>query len=124
VRTPTGPVVPFLYTKRVPTAGRHYQPAGFSSEPVDASATCEQMALAYFKDLTTGVKWHFDYGGNFDRCQESFADYRKRWAGAEYPSLDAALFFPTTSHLLDNWKNWHSEGFGGGFTEGLQAYER
>ena len=32
------------------------------------------------------------------------------------------LFFPTTSHLLDNWNKWRSEGFGGGFPEGLQAY--
>ncbi len=43
-------MVPFLYTKRVATAVRHYRPAGFSSEPVDASASREQLALAYFKD--------------------------------------------------------------------------
>ena len=122
VRTPTGPMVPFLYTKRVATARRHYRPAGFSSEPADGSAPCEQMALAYFKDLTTGVTWHFDYGANHDRCQESFASYRRLWAGAEYPQVNTALFFPTTSHFLENWDNWRPSGFGGGFPGGLQAY--
>ena len=122
LRTPTGPLVPFLYTKRVATAARHYRPAGFSSEPADGSASCEQMAVAYFKDLTTGVTWHFDYGENYDRCQESFASYRKLWVGAEYPRVDTALFFPTTSHFLENWDNWRLAGFVGGFPGGLQAY--
>ncbi len=122
LRTPTGPMVPFLYTKRVATAGRHYRLAGFSSEPAGGSAPCDQMALAYFKDLTTGVNWHFDYGGNYDRCQESFAAYRKLWAGGECPQIDTALFFPTTAHFLENWNNWRLEGFSGGFPQGLQAY--
>lgn len=68
VGTPTGPFVPFLYTKRVATAARHYAPASFSSEPANGNAPCQQIALAYFKDLTTGVKWHFDYKENYDRC--------------------------------------------------------
>jgi hypothetical protein len=106
VRTPTGPSVPFLFTKRVATAARHYAPASFSSEPVDGNAPCKQMALAYFKDLTTGVKWHFDYGPNYDRCRESLADYRTVWMDAEYPKVDTALFFPTTAHYLENWNNW------------------
>ena len=122
LRTPTGPMVPFLYTKRVATAARHYHPAGFSSEPQDGSAPSSQMALAYFKDLTTGVNWHFDYGPNYDRCQKSFAEYRKLWAGGEYPQIDTALFFPTTSHFLDDWNNWRPQDFSGGFPEGLQAY--
>ena len=122
VRTPTGPAVSFLYTKRVATAARHYAPASFSSEPVDGNAPCKQMALAYFKDLTTGVKWHFDYGGNFGRCKESLADYRNFWMDAEYPKVDTALFFPTTSHYLENWNNWSGEGFNGGFPAGLQQY--
>jgi hypothetical protein len=122
LRTPTGAAVPFLYTKRVATAARYYKPGGFSSEPVDGSASCEQMATAYFKDLTTGVGWHFDYPGNLERCQQAFAEYRKLWAGAEYPQIDTALFFPTTSHFLANWNNWQPKGFSGGFPEGLQAY--
>jgi hypothetical protein len=122
LRTPTGHMVPFLYTKRVATAARYYPPARFSSEPVGNSAKSEEMALAYFKDLTTGVNWHMDYPGNYERCQDSFAEYRKLWAGAEYPQIDTALFFPTTSHFLDDWDNWRSKGFGGGFPEGLQAY--
>ena len=122
LRTPTGPHVPFLMTKRVATAVRYYQPARFSSEPVGASATREEMALAYFKDLTTGVNWHMDYTANYDRSQESFAEYRKLWAGAEYPQIDTALFFPTVSHFLDDWNNWSGLGFNGGFPEGLQAY--
>jgi hypothetical protein len=122
LRTPTGPHVPFLMTKRAATAARYYQPARFSSEPVGASATREEMALAYFKDLTTGVNWHMDYAANYERSQESFAEYRKLWAGAEYPQIDTALFFPTTSHLLDDWNNWRQAGFSGGFPEGLQAY--
>jgi len=122
LRTPTGAHVPFLYTKRVATAARHYHHPSFSSEPVGASATCEQMALAYFKDLTTGVNWHMDYTGNYQHCQESFAEYRKLWADGEYPQIDTALFFPTTSHFLDDWNNWRPDGFSGGFPEGLQAY--
>jgi hypothetical protein len=122
LRTSTGPHVPFLYTKRVATAARHYQPARFSSEPVGGSAKCEEMALAYFKDLTTGVNWHMDYTSNYERCQESFAEYRRLWVGAEYPQIDTALFFPTTSHFLDDWNNWRPKDFSGGFPDGLQAY--
>lgn len=122
LRTPTGPHVPFLFTKRVATAARYYPPARFSSEPVGASISQEQMALAYFKDLTTGVNWHMDYANNYDSCQESLAEYRKLWVGAEYPQIDTALFFPTTSHFLDDWNTWRQQGFGGGFPEGLQAY--
>jgi hypothetical protein len=106
----------------VATAARHYAPASFSSEPVDGNAACKQIALAYFKDLTTGVKWHFDYGPNFDRCPQSLADYRAVWMEAEYPQVDTALFFPTTAHYLDDWNNWKPEGFSGGFPEGLQQY--
>jgi hypothetical protein len=122
VRTPTGPSVPFLYTKRLATAARHYGPASFSSEPVDGNAPCRQIALAYFKDLTTGVKWHFDYGANYGRCPQSLADYRTMWMDAEYPKVNTALFFPTTAHYLDDWNNWRDEGFGGGFPDGLQQY--
>jgi hypothetical protein len=122
LRTPTGPHVPFLMTKRVATAARYYPPARFSSEPVGNSAKSEEMALAYFKDLTTGVNWHMDYTGNYERCQESLAEYRQLAAGVEYPQIDTALFFPTTAHFLDDWSNWRSNGFGGGFPEGLQAY--
>ena len=122
LRTPTGPAVSFLCSKRVATAARHYAPASFSSEPVDGKAPCKQMALAYFKDLTTGVKWHFDYGPNYDRCQESLADYRAVWMEGEYPKVDAALFFPTTAHYLENWNNWKGFGFNGGYPEGLQQY--
>jgi hypothetical protein len=122
VRTPTGPAVSFLCIKRVATAARHYAPASFSSEPVDGKAPCQQMALAYFKDLTTGVKWHFDYGANYDRCKESLGDYRAVWMEGEYPKVDAALFFPTTAHYLENWNNWKGFGFNGGYPEGLQQY--
>jgi hypothetical protein len=122
LRTPTGPAVSFLCIKRVATAARHYAPASFSSEPVDGNAHCDQMALAYFKDLTTGVKWHFDYGANYARCKESLADYRAVWMEGEYPKVDTALFFPTTAHYLENWNNWKGFGFNGGYPEGLQKY--
>jgi hypothetical protein len=122
LRTPTGPAVSFLYTKRVATAVRHYAPASFSSEPVDGNAPCKQMALSYFKDLTTGVKWHFDYGANYSRCKEALEDFRATWMEGEYPKVDTALFFPTTSHYLENWNNWQGTGFNGGFPEGLQQY--
>jgi hypothetical protein len=122
LRTPTGHMVPFLMTKRVATAARCYPPAKFSSEPVDNSAKAAEMALAYFKDLTTGVNWHMDYTGNYERCLDSLAEFRKLWAHGAYPQIDTALFFPTTAHFLDDWDNWRSPGFGGGFPEGLQAY--
>lgn len=41
---------------------------------------------------------------------------------AEYPKVETALFFPTTSHYLENWEKWRGEGFSGGFPEGLQQY--
>lgn len=122
LRTPTGPAVSFLCIKRVATAARHYAPASFSSEPVDGNAPCKQMALAYFKDLTTGVKWHFDYGPNYSRCPEALKDYRAAWMEGEYPKVDTALFFPTTAHYLENWNNWKGVGFNGGYPEGLQQY--
>ncbi len=124
LRTPTGPIVPFLYTKHISTAVRHYKPSGFSSEPVDSSASCAQVALALFKDLTTGVLWHFDYAPNLDRCQASLAEYRNVWPKIDgvYPEVETALFFPTTSHFLLNNDNWRPEGFSGGFPEGLQSY--
>jgi len=122
LRTPTGSHVPFLFTKRVATAARYYQPARFSSEPVGASVTREDMALTYFKDLTTGVNWHMDYTANYERAQDSFAEFRQLWADAQYPQIDTALFFPTTSHFLDDWDNWRPAGFSGGFPSGLQAY--
>ena len=124
VRTPTGAMVPFLYTKHVATAVHQYHPAGYSSEPIDSNASCEQIDLAQFKDLTIGIGWHFDYSANYDRCQESFAEYRTLWPkiNGEYPVIDTALFFPTTAHFLENSKNWSPQGFSGGFPDGLQSY--
>ncbi len=55
VRGPTGPQVPFLYTRHVSTAVKHYHPPLFSSEPADGSASRQAIAEALFKDLTTGV---------------------------------------------------------------------
>jgi hypothetical protein len=63
-----------------------------------------------------------DYTGNYERCLDSLAEFRKLWAHGAYPQIDTALFFPTTAHFLDDWDNWRSPGFGGGFPEGLQAY--
>lgn len=122
VRTPTGPVVPFLYTKRVATAARHYPTPKFSSEPVDGNAPRKVIAGALFKDLTTGVNWHFDYLPNVERGKDLFHQYRHLWRGGEYPEIDTALFFPTSAHRLEDWSNWREKGlFSGGFPEGLMT---
>lgn len=123
MRSPTGPIVPFLYTKRVATAARHYSVPKFSSEPVDGSATLEQMSLAFFKDLTTGINWHFDYTPNYYCDSRIFADYMEIWPKVQYPQIDTALFYPTSSHYLENWNAWkRKEIFAGGFPDGLMEY--
>ena len=121
VRTPTGAMVPFLFTKRVATAARHYPPPKFSSEPIDGSAPKKEIAVALFKDLTTGVNWHFDYLPNVARGKDFFEEYRRLWRGGAYPEVDGALFFPTSAHRLEDWNNWRGKGFSftGGFPEGL-----
>jgi hypothetical protein len=35
-----------------------------------------------------------------------------------YPRIDAAIFFSTAAHRLENWNNWHA-GFEGGYPEGM-----
>jgi hypothetical protein len=122
MRTPTGPNVPFLYTKRVATAARWYPPLRFSSEPVDGNATAEQSAQSYFKDLTTGVNWHFDYPPNCLLANTQFNEYLSTWQGGEYPTIDTALFYPTSTQYLENWNNWQGEGFTGGNPAGLAEY--
>ena len=122
LRTPTGPHVPFLMTKRVATAARYYPPARFSSEPVGNSAKAEEMARRLFQKLDHRRQLAHGLHRQLRACQESLAEYRQLAAGAEYPQIDTALFFPTTAHFLDDWSNWRANGFGGGFPEGLQAY--
>jgi hypothetical protein len=124
MRSPTGPMVPFLYTKRVATAARHYPPVRFSSEPIDGSATNEQIAGALFKDLTTGVNWHFDYVPNYYRGSKAFAEYMTLRDKVTYPHIEAALFYPTTSQFLENWDRWKdsSHMFAGGYPAGLAEY--
>jgi hypothetical protein len=121
VRGPTGPIVPFLYTKRVATAVRHYSLPEFSSEPVDGSAKREDIASALFKDLTTGVNWHFDYMGNYDRGKDLFlqACELPMWP---YPEIDLALFFSTAAHRIENWNSWRGEMFSGGYPEGMLEF--
>jgi hypothetical protein len=121
VRGPTGPHVPFLYTKHVSTAVKHYRPPLFSSEPADGSASRQAIAEALFKDLTTGVDWHFDYHENLQRAEDLFAWYRQQPRGRE-PLVDVALLFPTSAHRLDNWNTWSGEGFAGGYPQGLMQF--
>jgi beta-galactosidase GanA len=120
VRSPTGPMVTHLYTRRVATAARFYHPAGFSTEPVDGSAPLPEIAGALFKDLTTGATWHFDYAENFERARELF-QHARSLPRHDYPRIDAAIFFSTTAHRLENWDNWR-EGFGGGYPEGIAPW--
>ena len=121
VRTPTGAMVPFLYTKRVATAARHYPPPKFSSEPAGSDDPRKDIAMALFKDLTTGVNWHFDYLPNLRRGKDFIEEYRHLWRGGAYPKVDGALFFPTSAHRLEDWNNWRVKNFlfTGGFPEGL-----
>jgi hypothetical protein len=75
--------------------------------------------MALFKDLTTGVNWHFEYLPNVERGKDFFEEYRRLWRGGAYPEVDTALFFPTSAHRLENWSNWREKGWTGGFPEGL-----
>jgi hypothetical protein len=111
VRTPTGPVVTDVYTRRVTTAARFYRVPRLSTEPADGSAPVGGIAGALFKDLTAGVPWHFDYADNMERAREAF-QYVNSLPRHAYPRVDAAIFFSTTAHRLENWE-WH-EGFQGG----------
>lgn len=120
VRTPTGPMVPHLYTRRVSTAARFYRVSGLSTEPADGSAPLGEIAGALFKDLTTGAGWHFDYPQNMQRGRDLFRQARTL-PRHDYPRIDAAIFFSTAAHRLDNWDNWH-EGFQGGYPEGMPAW--
>jgi hypothetical protein len=120
VRTPTGPMVTHLYTRRVATAARFYHPPGLSTEPVDGSAPLPEVAGALFKDLTTGATWHFDYPENMERAREVFQQARAL-PRHHYPRIDAAVFFSTAAHRLDNWDNWR-EGFQGGYPEGMAPW--
>ena len=90
---------------------------GLSTEPVDGYAPIGEIAGALFKDLTTGATWHFDYLENMERAREPFQHVRTL-PRHEYPRIDAAIFFSTTAHRLENWDNWH-EGFQGGYPEGM-----
>ena len=120
VRTPTGPFVTHLYTRRVATAARFYHVPKLSSEPVDGNAPVGEIAGALFKDLTTGVTWHFDYAENMERARTTFQRVQALPRHG-YPRIDAAVFFSTTAHRLENWDNWR-EGFQGGYPEGMPAW--
>ena len=123
LRTPTGPSVPFFYTKRVATAVHFYGLTGFSSEPQDGEVPVKDIAYAAFKDLTTAVTSHFDYVPNMVRGKDSIEAERLLWRG-KYPETDTALFFSTTAHRLDD--SQREQGFKGypdrlaPFTEGLR----
>jgi hypothetical protein len=120
IRTPTGPMVTHLYTRRVATAARFYCSPRLSSEPVDGNAPAVEIAGALFKDLTTGVSWHFDYADNMERAPATFRHARSL-PRHSYPRVDAAVFFSTAAHRLDNWDNWR-EGFEGGYPEGMPPW--
>jgi hypothetical protein len=120
VRSPTGPVVTHLYTRRVATAARFYHPPRLSTEPVDGSAPPAEIAGALFKDLTTGATWHFDYPENMERGRELFRHARSL-PRHDYPRIDAAIFFSRTAHRLDDWDNWRT-GFQGGYPEGMAPW--
>jgi hypothetical protein len=120
LRTVTGTIVPFLHTKRIATAARHYPPPKFSSEPASGGPLAG-IAGALFKDLTTGVNWHFDYPRDAERAKDFLDQYRRLWRGGVYPEVDGALFFPTSAHRLENWDNWRENGWAGGFPEGLRV---
>ena len=119
VRTPTGPMVTHLYSRRVATAARFYHPPKLSTEPADGAAPLKEIAGALFKDLTTGTTWHFDYLDNMDRARALFQHARALPRHA-YPRIDAAVVFSTAAHRLENWE-WH-EGFRGGYPEGMAPW--
>jgi hypothetical protein len=84
------------------------------------SPPLEEIAGALFKDLTTGARWHFDYPENMERARESFRHVRSL-PRHDYPRIDAAIFFSTSAHRLENWDNWR-EGFQGGHPEGMAPW--
>ena len=119
VRTPTGPMVTHLYTRRVATAARFYHAPKLSTEPADGAAPLGEIAGALFKDLTTGTTWHFDYLDNMDRSRALFQRARSL-PRHDYPRVDAAIVFSTAARRLENWE-WH-EGFKGGYPDGMAPW--
>ena len=124
-RFPGGACVGFLYTKRMATICRHYQPPAVSSEP-GGGQTPEAVTLNLFKDLTTGVTWHFDYPDNNESVPGSFSTARALWKHGDYPLVDCAVFFPTTYHRLlpEAAENLQGEGATGypGYPPGLISF--
>ena len=100
IRIGTGPNVSFLSSKHAATAAHHYKLRGLSSEPANGKAPRESLALVLFKDLTTGMTWHFDYGENLARAPELFQQADTIWRSGAYPQVEAALFLSTSSHRL------------------------
>jgi Glycosyl hydrolase family 14 len=119
-RSPTGPIVTHLYTRRVATAVHFYHCPKLSTEPVNGNAPVAEISGALFKDATTGATWHFDYLENMERAREAF-QHAHSLPRHDYPRIDAAIFFSTTAHRLENWKNWR-EGFQGGYPEGMPQW--
>lgn len=126
MRAPTGPAVPFLYSLRVAAAGRWYQPPSMGSEPANGSAAPEALALALFKDVAGGCRWHFDYVANIDRGQDAVASFMALPASlhGRSPDVDAAVFFPSADHRASRPSTQVYKGYPDGllsFVEGIRA---
>ncbi|MEO7141973.1 MAG: IPT/TIG domain-containing protein, partial [Bryobacteraceae bacterium] len=124
LRRGTGKGVPFLSSKRASTALRFYGGQLLGSEPDANSETVSSLATTFFKDLSDGVNWHFDYAGNLKTGAAVFSQFLQIGSSVSghQARIDTAVFFPTTSHRLDDWGSWRQPGLSGGYPGNLQPF--
>lgn len=113
LRRGSGRGVPFLSSKRASTALRFYGGQLLGSEPEASNETVSSLAATFFKDLSDGVNWHFDYAANLTTGAALFSQFLQIGSSVSdhQARIDTAVFFPTTSHRLDDWDRGDSRVF-------------
>jgi len=122
VCVPTGAAVPFLNTKRTATAFKFYGGPSLASE-VGGGEPLSGIAMTFFKDLSDDVNWPFTYGANLNLGSASFSQFKQFSSVVSHQvRIDTAIFFPTTSHRLDDWNSWRQAGTSGGYPGNLSSF--
>ena len=104
VRTPTGPMVTHLYTRRVATAARFYHPRGSLRNRWMVPRRSGKSREPCSRISRPAPRWHFDYLENMERARASF-QHARSLPRHDYPRIDAAIFFSTAAHRLENWES-------------------
>jgi len=102
VRSTHGGFKPFAQNQaamlgRIGSACRFYGVPLWTEPP--GRITPEQQVARIFAAASLGAKGHFDWADNVRDSREVYYRYGK-YLKVERPIVDVAMFFPTTSHLL------------------------